>query len=101
MGRPLLPNSKRRDQEWAHAIQQGDPGAFEALFRTYAERLSAFAAQYITAPEVAEEIVQDLFLEVWERRSQWAPTSNVRAYLYKTARNKALDYLRHKEVVAA
>lgn len=93
-------DSKRRDQEWAQAIQQGDPEAFETLFRTYSEPLSAFAAQYVSSPEVAEEIVQDLFLEIWERRAHWTPTTNVRAYLYKTARNKALDYLKHAEVVA-
>ena len=93
-------DEKKRDQKWAQAIQNGDHVAFEALFRAYADRLSAFASQYVKSPEVAEEIVQDLFLEIWQGRAHWRPTKNVRAYLYKTARNEALDYLKHEEVVA-
>lgn len=91
--------NRERDLKWARQIQDGDESAFESLFRTYADRLCAFADQYVGAPEVAEEIVQDLFFEIWRRRATWHPNTNVRAYLYKAARNKALDYLKHQRVV--
>lgn len=93
--------NRDRDLQWARQIRAGDDSAFEALFRTYANRLCAFVDQHVHAPEVAEEIVQDLFLEIWHRRDQWRPKTNVRAYLYKAARNKALDYLDHQRVVDA
>lgn len=91
--------NRERDLKWAREIQAGDESAFEALFRTYADRLCAFVDQHVRAPEVAEEIVQDLFFEIWRRHQQWRPTTNVRAYLYKSARNRALDYLDHQRVV--
>lgn len=93
--------NRKRDLRWARQIRAGDDSALEALFRTYADRLCAFVDQHVDAPEVAEEIVQDLFFEIWRRREQWRPTTNVRAYLYKSARNKALDYLDHQRVVEA
>lgn len=94
-------DGKKRDLAWARAIQDADHAAFEALFRTYAERLSAFASQYVNLPEIAEEIVQDIFLEIWQGREHWCPKRNVRAYLYKMTRNRALNYLKHEEVVAS
>lgn len=92
---------RERDLRWARRIRTGDAAAFEALFRTYADRLCAFVDQHVNAPEVAEEIVQDLFFEIWHGRQQWQPQTNVCAYLYKAARNKALDYLDHQRVVEA
>lgn len=93
--------NRKRDLRWARQIQEGDDSAFEALFRTYADRLCAFVDQHVNAPEIAEEIVQDLFLEIWQCRESWRPQTNVRAYLYKTAHHKALDYLKHQRVVDA
>lgn len=92
---------KNRDLKWARRIKDGDNTAFEAMFCAYAEKLCSFAEQYVKSPAVAEEIVQDLFLEIWRDREQWSPRKNVRAYLYRTVRNAALDYLKHEEVVAA
>lgn len=88
-----------RDHQWAERIQEGDRAAFEALFRTYAEPLCAFAEQYTQSPEIAEELVQDLFFKIWKNRSQWSPTVSVKSYLYTAARNLALDYLKHERVV--
>jgi len=91
--------NRKRDLRWARQIRAGDDSAFEALFRTYADRLCAFVDQYVNADDVAEEIVQDLFFEIWHRRETWRPQTNVRAYLYTSARNKTLDYLKHQRVV--
>jgi RNA polymerase sigma-70 factor (ECF subfamily) len=91
----------KRDQQWAGRIQVGDPAAFEKLFRAYAELLCNFVNQYTGSPEIAEEIVQDLFLKIWKERATWSPTVSVKSYLYAAARNLALDYLKHKRVVEA
>ena len=91
--------SQQRDLEWASAIRNGDEKAFEKLFRTYTKKLCNFADQYVDSSEVAEEIVQDVFLEIWDNRRGWEPNKNVRAYLYKSVRNSALDYLKHEDVV--
>lgn len=90
-----------RDHHWAERIQQGDRTAFKALFRTYSKPLCAFAEQYTKSPEIAEELVQDLFFKIWRDRADWSPTVSVKSYLYGAARNLALDYLKHERVVDA
>lgn len=90
-----------RDKQWARRIREGDGTAFEKLFRAYAAPLCTFVHQYTNAPEIAEELVQDLFLKLWKGRAQWAPTVSVKSYLYVGARNLALNYLEHERVVEA
>ena len=79
-------------------IRCGNRSAFEVLFRAYSAPLCAFALRYVKAPEVAEEIVQDVFLKIWVNRESWRPR-NVKSYLYGAVRNKALDHLAHQKVV--
>lgn len=82
----------------AERVRHGDRSAFEVLFRAYSVPLCAFALRYVTVPEVAEEIVQDVFLKIWVNRESWRPR-NVKSYLYGAVRNKALDHLAHQKVV--
>jgi len=49
---------------------------------------------------VAEEIVQTVFLRIWEGRDTWQPTNGARAYLFAACRNQALDLLRHERIVS-
>ena len=82
----------------AERVRHGDRSAFEVLFRTYSVSLCAFALRYVKMPEVAEEIVQDVFMKIWINRESWRPR-NVKSYLYGAVRNKALDHLAHQKVV--
>jgi len=68
--------------------------AFEALFRAYAAALCDLANNYVHAPDVAEEIVQDLFTWIWVHRHDFAPQHGLRAYLFGAVRNRALNVLR-------
>ena len=67
--------------EWVEAIRAGDPSAFEALFHAYHAGMCAFAYRYLGARDLAEEIVQEVFLCVWERRETWHISTSVRSYL--------------------
>lgn len=79
-------------------IADGDETAFEELFSAYYSPLCDFALSYVRSPEVAEEIVQSVFLRIWERRRTWDPTTGVRAYLFGSCRNAAFDYMRREQV---
>ena len=79
-------------------IRGGDVGAFEALFRAMHPRLVGFTANYVGDAARAEEIVQDLFLDLWTDRASWTLTGSVRAYLYAAVRNRALN-LRRRDAV--
>ena len=48
--------------------------------------------------DAAEEVIQDLFLHLWERRHEWEPAVPLNIYLFRAARNRAIDYLRHQRV---
>jgi RNA polymerase sigma-70 factor, ECF subfamily len=75
-----------------------DESAFEAVFRTYSPALFRFIYGYVRSTAIAEELVQDVFLRLWEQRAWWVEEEALRARLYTVARSRALDYLRHEEV---
>jgi RNA polymerase sigma-70 factor (ECF subfamily) len=78
---------------------RGDVAEFEALFRAHFGPLCDFVHGYVRSRDVARELVQDLFLRVWER-AQTPATTLAAAYLYTAARNRALRHLRRQRVAA-
>lgn len=81
-------------------IRAGDEDAFGDLFSAYYSALCDFAQSYVRAQDVAEELVQDIFLRIWERHSTWEPVAGIRAYLFAACRNHALDHIKHERIVA-
>lgn len=75
-------------------IRDGDVAAFEQLFRTNHPALVAFATSYLRDPARAEELVQEVFLDLWTRRVDWSVTGSVRGYLFGAVRNRALNVQR-------
>lgn len=90
----------RRDHAWLSAIQRGDTGAFESLFREYHPRLCNFAYRFAGSREIAEELVQETFMYVWQRRDTLDIRGSVSTYLFSSIRNAAVSFLRHEKVVA-
>ncbi len=79
-------------------IKTGDKDAFERLFLKFYDPLCNFAWRYVHSVHISEELVQDVFLNVWESRERLDPDKNIKSYLYKAVRNKVLNYLKHKDV---
>ncbi len=85
-------------------IRAGDERAFETVFRAVYDELCAFADRYVRAPDVAEELVEDVFFGLWERRATWEMPqgsdrgSGLRRYLFAAVRNRALNVKRHGQV---
>src|SRR4051812_22611481 len=79
-------------------IRNGDIGAFEELFRAMHAPLCEVVDSYVGSQAIAEEIVQDLFLLLWVKRNEFPAASSLRAYLFTSARNRALHHLRHRAV---
>jgi len=72
-------------------IVQGDPKAFEDLFRLFYPRLLSFAQSYLRDKATAENIIQDAFLLLWERRETLRQNSNIRAWLLTVVKNNILN----------
>ena len=96
----VLPSRHDARSDLAARLRAGDADAFEELFLDHYVSLCHFVDSYVRAPDVAEEIVQAVFLRVWEHRHSWDPRGNPRAYLFASCRNQALDVLRHERIVA-
>jgi RNA polymerase sigma-70 factor (ECF subfamily) len=79
-------------------ISAGDLQAFEALYRAMHAPLLAFAARYVGDVARAEELIQDLFFDLWRTRATWRVTGSVPGYLYAAVRNRALNVRRRDAV---
>lgn len=78
-----------------HHIQyDNDEGAFRAFYEEHVFRLFQFAFAFVQNKEVAEEIVNDVFLKLWQQRSGIDRIENMNVYLYVAIRNTATNYLR-------
>ena len=82
----------------AMRIKHGDEQALELLFRKYNVRLCVFANKFLNDPEEAQEIVQDMFVKIWEGRDEIDPEDSLKSYVFKIVQNLSLNKLRRKKV---
>jgi len=80
-------------------LRRGDDDAYAAIFRAHYAWLVLSASRLLGDRALAEEIVQDVMLELWRRREALALTGALRAYLHQSVRNRALNELRHGRTV--
>ena len=85
------------EEELIKRIQQGDKVAFAELYRVYFPVLCDFCFRFLANKAICEELVQDVFFNLWKNRKQWSPAIQTRSYLYKAVKNRALDHLKHLE----
>lgn len=84
------------DEKLIAAIRKGDYASYNKLFVRYYSRLCYYVYRLLTDKEDAEDVVQDLFLTLWNNRSKIEIEENVSSYLYKMAKNLALNHIRTK-----
>ena len=75
-----------------------DGVAFRYLFEHYYPSLCLFAKRFIDDRETREDIVQEVFFRLWDKRKQITVTSSAQNYLLTSVRNLCLNYLRRQEV---
>lgn len=71
---------------------------FESIYIEYFARMKRFAKNYISSEEDAENIVQDIFTVLWERKIDFNKQPNVTGYLLTIVKNRSLDYIKHKKI---
>lgn len=76
------------------AISQGDQQAFASLFRLLYPGLLNFALQYVHVKETAEEITNDIFVKLWNRKEHLPEIDNLSTYLFVSVKNHSLNYLK-------
>lgn len=80
------------------AVMQGDRDAFENLFQKYYVSLCHYSQSYLDNPGEAEDIVQDVFVNIWRQRGKIELRSTVYTYLYSSVKHGALNVLKHRAV---
>lgn len=86
------------EKKWLELIRKGDESAFEKLFKEYYLALTQFAWNFTGSKAIAEELVQDLFADIWEKRETWKCFGDLRPYLFRVIKEKCLDHLKHQKV---
>jgi RNA polymerase sigma-70 factor (ECF subfamily) len=94
--RPLAPS----DAELVARIGASDTAAFETLFRTYYKDLHRYATSLTRDAAIAEELVADTFVALWDRRTHWLVHASVRAHLFTAVRHRALHWHRRTRLEA-
>ena len=84
------------DKIWFISIQQGNHDGLRCLFDRYYIPLCRYVHTLIEDETAAEDIVQGVFIYIWEHRMDLILTGSVRAYLFAACRYKALNHLRDK-----
>lgn len=82
-----------------YRIMMGDEQAFELLYQRYFVRLCAFANKFLSDPQTSEEVVQDIFLKLWENHAMLRSDGSVKSFLFQSVHNKSLNLLAHLKVV--
>ena len=86
------------DKTLCHRIKNGDEAAFKALFDRYYEPLYRFFCHRGMEFAIAEDMAQDIFVRVWQKRTSLDPEKSLKAYLYQAAANEIGMFLRKKSV---
>jgi RNA polymerase sigma-70 factor, ECF subfamily len=87
------------ERELTRRIASGDEAAFDTVFRAYYPQVVWAAESVLRERSTAEELAQDVMLELWRRRESLRLETSLRAYLYQAARNRALNHIRHEKIV--
>lgn len=90
--------NKEEDHILFQKIGQSDKKAFETLFRRYYPNLCLYASQMLKNRSEAEEIVQSLFVRLWEKRKVTNIDSSVKSYLFRAVKNLCLNQIKHDQV---
>lgn len=86
------------EEKFIQQINAKELLAFRGLFDRFYSYLVLYAMRRVGRQEVAEDMVEDVFVAIWESEKVYNSFYGFRAFLYDSVRNKCLDYLRHKAV---
>ena len=94
-----MEKNNKSEHELIAGFNSGDMGAFREIFRKYTPIMQAFAAKF-TDRATAEDLVQDVFMQIWVNRETSPINESLQAYLFRAVRNRCINHLEHIRVKA-
>ncbi|HEY9049121.1 MAG TPA: RNA polymerase sigma-70 factor [Ohtaekwangia sp.] len=86
------------DRDIINAIQSGNKDAFEQVFHACYENLCQYACTIVKDMDEAEDIVQSMFLKIWEKREELTIQQSIRSYLFRAVYHQCINTLEHKVI---
>ena len=87
---------RENEERYVAALKEGSREAFTMLYNLYADRLYSFALVQTKSKQMAEDVVQDTFLKLWNNRTNLNCYGNVQALVFTMARNLIIDAFRRQ-----
>lgn len=87
-----------RDQQIVEAINKGDQAVFKTIFDHYFQRLYLSSLKLVREQDIAEEIVHDVFVSLWNRAEPITLHTSFEGYIFRSIRNRSINYLNKKYV---
>ena len=79
-----------------YRFRKGDMNAFGKIYEHYVDKLYYYTLKFVKTPEIAEEIVQGVFVKIWENRTKIKLELSFDAYLYRITKNQTLNFLKRQ-----
>ena len=98
MGDKILEFSETDDRELVGLLKKGSHAAFEKLYARYKYPLLRYCKQYLNDRAAAEDVVQDIFLQLWETRETLNITSSFLNFVYTSAKNRIFNIFRQFDI---
>ncbi len=86
-----------KDEELLEQIKSGDMDAFETLFRKYYAPLFNYAHTFVKQKDDADEVVQDLFFNIWKNKEKLNISSSFKSYVYRAVYNNSIQRIRKQQ----
>jgi len=80
-------------------LKCGNEEAFKTVYVHYYNSIQKFLFSLLRSKEESEEITQDVFMTLWEKREQIDPASNIKSFIYTIARNAAMNFFDRQKVI--
>ncbi len=87
------------DQQLIPLFKEGDRGAYSEIFERYSRLLLRHAFRLLNNKEEAQDVVQEVFVMLWEKKETLDPNKALSSYLYSSVRNRIFNLLSHQKVV--
>lgn len=92
--------SKYADHILLNLLREDDQLAYTEIFERYSRILVNHAYKILGNPDEANDVVQEVFLYIWNKRQELVVTGSLSAYLYKAVKNRTLNHIAHEKVVS-
>lgn len=95
----MINYSTHLDQELVIFLKEGDEAAFQEIFLRYNKLLLIYAYKKLRNREEAKDLVQDVFVWLWNNRNSFSLNTSLSGYLYKSVLNRVFDAVKHQGII--